>query len=173
MFAVLDDSDDADSSSGNSNGDDGDDADRGAGLVRTASARERERAQRAAAARQRFQQDEAQVSAELAQVQRQTELLRLRRTSSESQTTRMVTVARKDDPSGYPLSRAKSQHIGMGGPMAPIRSVAPPHGGSPRLRPMEARAVTIEWLVAFADRHNAWDLTTTEVTTSYGAKSLP
>ena len=133
-------------------------------LVRTSStelARQRsgeERSRRAAAltALSVAERDDEEATSQLAAVKREVAAMRSMRVGG-SLAHRSPGRTASENPSPTAARRIPSRSMSTG------RLSLHPRGGSRRTRSVVFRAVTVEWLVAFTDKHDAWHMKTYEV----------
>jgi hypothetical protein len=136
-----------------------------ADLARQLSVEERKQRQVALASHVVDEAEERAASIQLEAVQCELENMQATKTATPTRATRLP---------GVRSTPARS--ISMGNILAPalgfrqlarsVSAVTPPSSRAPDqfdVRPMEERAVTVEWLISFANRHNAWSMKTWEV----------
>lgn len=122
-------------------------------LARTSSAEERKRRNLALAKRAADEAEERAVSAQLEAVQREVVGMHAVRISRRPNAARSKSMGSLLAPASVIRQLERS-----------VSTATPSSRASGEIiRPMEERAVTVEWLVAFADRHNAWRMKTWEV----------
>ena len=127
-------------------------------LARTSSAGERAKAAAARAEAAQLQAQERALEKELADVERQRRELLGGAGRRRSSTQRLAPTSRSAGASlGVPRSVSAVPDLRRGqseSALLPSRA---------RERPVQERAVTVEWLVAFTNKHDAWRLRTFEV----------